>query len=103
MAAKGRRARSTGYREERSQHVCVLSTLSYHNPFGPEVRVMPDGAFYLVGNAGEVADALGRDSCEGSRWSSVVVPISTREAFDLLSREGDEETLSRYAYALSCM
>jgi hypothetical protein len=64
---------------------------------------MPDGRFFMVGNAGEIADALGRDTCEGSRWSSVVVPVSAREAFELLTREGDEESLSRYAYALSCM
>jgi hypothetical protein len=103
MSAKSRRSRSTGYREEQSQHVCVLSTLSYHNPFGPELRIMPDGTFYLVGNAGEIADALGRDTCEGSRWASVVVPISAREALELLTREGDAETLERYAYALSRM
>jgi hypothetical protein len=77
--------------------------MSYHNPFGPELRIMPDGSFYLVGNAGEVANALGREDCEGSRWASVVVPITTREALELLTREGDEEILSRYAYALSCM
>jgi hypothetical protein len=100
MSAK---ARSMGYREERSEHVCILSTLSYHNPFGPELRIMPDGRFFMVGNAGEIADALGRDTCEGSRWASVVVPISAREAFELLTREGDSEALDRYAFALSRM
>jgi len=46
---------------------------------------------------------LGRDTCDGSRWASVVVPISAREAFELLTREGDSETLDRYAFALSRM
>jgi hypothetical protein len=64
---------------------------------------MPDGRFFMVGNAGEIADALGRDTCEGSRWASVVVSITAREAFELLTREGDSETLSRYAFALAGM
>jgi hypothetical protein len=86
-----------------SRFICMVNDHKDGETFGADLRLMPDGRFILVSSEVEVAKALGREYYDCDPRKLAVVEISPREAFAMMARECDSETLSRYAYALSCM
>jgi hypothetical protein len=86
-----------------AKFVCMVNDRKDGETFGADLKLRPDGQFILVSNEVEVAKALGREYYECDPRSVAIVEISAREAFAMMARECDEESLSRYAYALSCM
>jgi hypothetical protein len=81
--------------------ICMVGAKGDGETFGADLKLRPDGQFILVSNEVEVAKALGREYYDCDPRRTAVVEISAREAFAMMARECDEETLARCAQVLT--
>jgi hypothetical protein len=84
-----------------SRFICMVNDHKDSKTFGADLRIMPDGRFILVSSEVEVAKALGREYYDCDPRKLAVVEIGAREAFAMMARECDEETLARCAQVLT--
>jgi hypothetical protein len=84
-----------------SKFVCMVNDRKDGKTFGADLRLRPSGRFILVADEVEVAKALGREYYDCDPRRTAIVEISVRDAFAMMARDCDEETLAHYARVLA--
>jgi len=81
--------------------VCMVGAKGDGETFVADLKLRPDGQFILVSTEVEVAKALGREYYDCDPRRTAVVEINPRDAFAMMARDCDDETLAHCAQVLT--